>query len=203
MRCVCSSHTWFHILTSHISDSAHWKGMKRWTINDALFCVCVWLWIARTFGKLCTQMGVHKKNGVLHMCTDTRTSHLNKIIFFGQQQIALSVARRNIIYATNRDILLYYYFVIQNPNHFLTLIFSLFSHWQFPIRFHWPMRRKFSLERIQKSNGEWLQLLQMNLLHYYLILYYYRSRELIRNAYSRFEMCRFFCVSITSYSVNT
>lgn len=157
---VCSSHTCFYILRHHTSHTTHThcplEGYE--TMNDKR-CVVLWLCVTCDFELL-----AHFENCV-HRCELTETwsigyciraqiqatSHPNKIIKkkFGQQQIALPVARRNIIYATNRDILLYYYFVIQNSNHFLFFPL-LFFHWQLPIRFHSPMRRKYSMERIRK-----------------------------------------------------
>lgn len=134
MRCVLVS---YMVLYSHIT---HFKQFTQCplegyeTMNDkrcVVLCLCVTLNCSHIWKTVyCSHRWkfTKKKNSVLHTFTDTRTSHPNKIRkIFGQQQIALAVARRNIIYATNRDILFYYYFVSQNPKHFLTLPFFSLS----------------------------------------------------------------------------
>lgn len=78
--CACLIHGF--IFSHHTFHTIHTVPKGRvWTINDALFCVCVWLWIARTFWKLCTVYtdGSLPKNSVLHTFTDTRASHPNEI----------------------------------------------------------------------------------------------------------------------------
>lgn len=165
MKCVLSSHTYIVLCYSRITQCPL-EGYEM--MNDkrsVVLCLCVtlncshiWEKTVYTDGSLpkkwCAQIHVHR--------IQKENEEREKTTHFGQQQIALPVARRNIIYATNRDILfivlLFRRYSKSKPLSNLTRFvsaFFFFFHWQFPIRFHSPVRRKFTLERIKKSNGEY------------------------------------------------